>query len=172
MKEYFVQEAGQPTFSFTYTPEQKSAELKVVRNIPSINREEVLLSAMLLFMLLLLQRWWTRRRESSWRTRRRPRRIRRGRDGSPARGQLSEKERRGSIGGKDESWLGEQIQQEEGHEEVVGGREAWKGGDNQEQGKGEDGVDLQVLLHQLAGGGEDPEEGEVSGEEEKEKRIL
>ena len=91
--------------------------------------------------------------------------------GSPARGQLSEKERRGSIGGKDESWLGEQIQQEEGHEEVVGGREAWKGGDNQEQGKGEDGVDLQVLLHQLARGGEDPEEGEVSRVEEKEREY-
>ena len=87
-------------------------------------------------------------------------------------GNYQRKREEGGIGGKDESWLGEQIQQEEGHEEVVGGREAWKGGDNQEQGKGEDGVDLQVLLHQLAGGGEDPEEGEVGGEEEKEKRIL
>ena len=65
-----------------YTPKQKSAELKIVRNIPTINMEEVapvaasnatLLggfwilafeSLILLFFLQLLLRWLTSRRES------------------------------------------------------------------------------------------------------------
>ena len=87
-------------------------------------------------------------------------------------GNYQRKREEGGIGGKDESLLGEQIQEGEGHEEVVGGREAWQGGDNQEQGKGQDGVDLQVLLHQPPGGGEDPEKGEVSGDEEKEREYY